>query len=69
MSLEIKRINDLEFQPIEFADKDLVMDLELAILTGAEMQVNCYFCHTRIPSGTGNSCANCQNKRGAVYLG
>ena len=42
MSLEIKRINDLEYQPIEFADKDLVMDLELAVLTNAEMQVNCY---------------------------
>ena len=32
-SLEIKRINDLEFQPIEFADKDLVMDLELGLMT------------------------------------
>jgi hypothetical protein len=32
-NLEIKRINDLEFQPIEFADKDLVMDLELGLMT------------------------------------
>ena len=69
MSLEIKRINDLEFQPIEFADKDLVMDLELAILTNAEVKVNCYFCHKGIPSGTGNCCVNCKGKRGAVYLG
>ena len=69
MSLEIKRINDLEYQPIEFADKDLVMDLELAVLTNAEMQVNCYFCHIRIPSGTGNSCVNCKHKKGAMYLG
>ena len=56
MSLEIKRINDLEFQPIEFADKDLVMDLELAILTNAEIQVNCYTCHKPIPAGTGSFC-------------
>ena len=33
MSLEIKRINDLEFQPIEFADKDLLMELELGLMT------------------------------------
>jgi hypothetical protein len=33
MSLEIKRINDLEFQPIEFADKDLVLELELGLMT------------------------------------
>ena len=69
MSLEIKRINDLEFQPIEFADKDLILDLEIAILSNAEMTVNCYFCHKPIPSGTGNCCVNCKHNRGAMYLG
>ena len=32
-NLEIKRINDLEFQPVEFADKDLIMQLELGLMT------------------------------------
>ena len=64
--LEIKRINDLEFQPIEYADKDLVMDLELAIITKAEMQMRCYFCHINIPKG--NACFNCKDKKGAIYF-
>ena len=59
MSLEIKRINDLEFQPIEFADSDLKLDLEIALTLGAEMQMRCYKCHTNIPNGIGPFCGKC----------
>ena len=60
MSLEIKRINDLEFQPIEFADSELKLDLEIAILTNAEMQMRCYKCHKNIPNGIGSYCLDCK---------
>ena len=58
MSLEIKRINDLEFQPIEFADKDLIMDLDISLITVKleDIQVNCYKCRKPIPAGIGPYC-------------
>ena len=64
MSLEIKRINDLEFQPFLFADEDLVIELEMSVMTTKleDIQVNCYKCHTRIPAGTGSYCQTCMVK-------
>ena len=58
MSLEIKRVNDLEFQPFLFADEDLKIELEMAMMTTdiSDIQVNCYKCHIRIPAGTGSYC-------------
>ena len=59
--------NGAGWVPLEKSSAKL--DLELAILTKAEVKVNCYFCHKGIPSGTGNCCVNCKNKRGAFYRG
>lgn len=58
MSLEIK-IND-SFVPLEFAPVSAKLDLELAILTNAEMQMNCYKCHKAIPNGIGSYCLDCK---------
>ena len=62
MSLEIKRINDLEFQPFLFADEDLVIELEMSVMTTKleDIQVRCYKCHINIPAGTGSYCGGCK---------
>ena len=58
MSLEIKYTNGLEFIPFEYADKDMILDLEIAMeLTPmAYIQVNCYKCRKPIPAGIGPYC-------------
>ena len=66
--LEIKRENDLEFQPIEFADKDLLIDLEWIALDhkNVEIKTNCYWCRT--PLKAGNACFNHKNEKSALYF-
>ena len=58
MSLEIK-VND-SFVPFEFVDNSTKLDLEIALVTGAEMKVNCYTCHKSIPNGIGAYCNSCR---------
>ena len=43
------------------------LDLELAIITNAPMQMQCFKCHTPIPKG--NVCVNHKNVKGGIYLG
>jgi len=42
------------------------LDLELALLTKAEVKMLCFKCHVEIPRG--NVCVNHKNVRGAVYF-
>ena len=61
--LEIKRINDLEFQPIEFADKDLLMELELGLMTTpiSEIKVK------RLDTPTVRTCKVCEYAHEGLY--
>ena len=52
---------------LEDASTSTKLDLELAILTNAEMQMQCFKCHTPIPKG--NVCVNHKNVKGGMYLG
>ena len=58
MSLEIKYTNGSEFIPFEYADKDMILDLEIALELAPlnSIQVNCYHCRKPIPAGTGSFC-------------
>ena len=51
---------------LENASADTKLDLELAILTDAPMQMLCFKCHTPIPRG--NVCVNHKNVKGGIYL-
>jgi len=51
---------------LENASADTKLDLELAILTKAEIKMLCFVCHTEISRG--NVCVNHKNARGAVFL-
>ena len=51
---------------LENASSDTKLDLELAILTNAPMQMLCFKCHTPIPKG--NVCVNHKNVKGGIYL-
>lgn len=51
---------------LENASADTKLDLELAILTNAPMQMLCFKCHTPIPRG--NVCVNHKNVKGGIYL-
>jgi hypothetical protein len=51
---------------LENASADTKLDLELAILTNAPMQMLCFKCHTPIPKG--NVCVAHKNVRGAIYF-
>lgn len=51
---------------LENASADTKLDLELAILTNAPMQMLCFKCHTPIPKG--NVCVNHKNVKGGIYL-
>ena len=68
MSLEIFRIdeNGAGWVSLENATTSEKLDLELAIMTNAEMTMNCYWCHKPIPRG--NACVNHQNNKGAIYF-
>ncbi len=51
---------------LENASTSTILDLELAILTKAEVKMHCFKCHVEIPRG--NVCVNHKNVRGAVYF-
>ena len=51
---------------LENASADTKLDLELAILTNAPMQMLCFKCHTPIPKG--NVCVNHKNVKGGIYF-
>jgi hypothetical protein len=58
--------NGAGWTALENASADTKLDLELAILTNAPMQMLCFKCHTPIPKG--NVCASHKNIRGAIYF-
>ena len=68
MSLEIFRIdeNGAGWVSLENATISEKLDLELAIVTNAPMQMLCFKCHTPIPRG--NVCVNHKNVKGGIYL-
>ena len=51
---------------LENASASTKLDLELALLTKAEMKMLCFVCHKEIAKG--NVCVNHKNVRGAVYF-
>jgi hypothetical protein len=56
MSIEIFRINEsgAGWTALENANASELLDLELALLTKAEMKMLCYVCHVEISKG--NAC-------------
>ena len=67
-SLEIFRINEngAGWVSLENATTSEKLDLELAILTKAEMKMLCFVCHKEIAKG--NVCVNHKNVKGAIYF-
>ena len=51
---------------LENASADTKLDLELALLTKAEMKMLCFKCHVEISRG--NVCVNHKNVKGAIYF-
>ena len=51
---------------LENASTSTLLDLELAILTKAEMKMLCFKCHVEIPRG--NVCINHKDVKGAIYF-
>jgi len=51
---------------LEISSASTKLDLELAILTKAEMKMFCFKCHTEISRG--NVCVNHKNVKGAIYF-
>lgn len=68
MSLEIFRLNENGAGWVDFSEATASekLDLELAILTNAEIKMHCFKCHVEIPRG--NVCVNHKDVRGAVYF-
>ena len=67
-SLEIFRINEngAGWVSLENATTSEKLDLELAILTKAEIKMLCFVCHKEIAKG--NVCVNHKNVKGGIYL-
>ena len=68
MSIEIFRLNEngAGWVDLEDATTAELLDLELAIVTKAEVKMLCFKCHVEIPRG--NVCVNHKNVRGGIYL-
>ena len=68
MSIEIFRLNEngAGWVSLENATDSELLDLELAIVTKAEMKMLCFVCHKEIAKG--NVCVNHKNVRGAIYF-
>jgi hypothetical protein len=68
MTMEIFRLNEngAGWVSLENATNGELLDLELAILTKAEVKMLCFKCHTPIPKG--NVCVNHKNVKGGIYL-
>jgi hypothetical protein len=68
MSIEVFEINKngAGWVSLENASASTKLDLELAILTKAEMKMFCFKCHVEISRG--NVCVNHKDVRGAIYF-
>jgi hypothetical protein len=68
MSIEIFRLNEngAGWVSLENATNSELLDLELAIVTKAEMKMLCFVCHKEIAKG--NVCVNHKNMKGAIYF-
>ena len=68
MSIEVFEMNSngAGWVLLENASANTKLDLELAILTNAEMKMLCFKCHVEIPRG--NVCVNHKDVRGAIYF-
>jgi hypothetical protein len=66
--LEIFEMNEngAGWVSLENASASSKLDLELAILTKAEMKMLCFVCHKEIAKG--NVCVNHKNMKGAIYF-
>ena len=67
-SLEIFEMNEngAGWVSLENATNSELLDLELAIVTKAEMKMLCFVCHKEIAKG--NDCVNHKNNKGAIYF-
>jgi hypothetical protein len=67
-NLEIFELNEngAGWVSFENASTSTKLDLELALLTKAEVKMLCFKCHVEIPRG--NVCVNHKNVRGAIYF-
>jgi len=68
MTIEIFRLNEngAGWVSLENATDSELLDLELAVLTKAEVKMLCFKCHVEIPRG--NVCVNHKDVKGAIYL-
>ena len=68
MSIEIFRLNEngAGWVSLENATNSELLDLELAIVTKAEMKMLCFVCHKEIAKG--NVCVNHKNVKGGIYF-
>ena len=66
--LEIFEMNEngAGWVSLENASTSTKLDLELALLTKAEMKMLCFVCHKEIAKG--NVCVNHKNMKGAIYF-
>ena len=66
--LEIFEMNEngAGWVSLENASASSKLDLELAILTKAEMKMLCFVCHKEIAKG--NVCVNHKNTKGGIYF-
>ena len=66
--LEIFEMNEngAGWVSLENASTSTKLDLELALLTKAEMKMLCFVCHKEIAKG--NVCENHKNVKGAIYF-
>ena len=68
MSIEMFRLNEngAGWVSLENATDSELLDLELAIVTKAEMKMLCFVCHKEIAKG--NVCVNHKNVKGGIYF-
>jgi len=68
MTIEIFRLNEngAGWVSLKNATDSELLDLELAVLTKAEVKMLCFKCHVEIPRG--NVCVNHKDVKGAIYL-
>lgn len=67
-TLEVFRIDEqgAGWVSLDEATTSEKLDLELAIVTNAPMQMLCFKCHK--PIARGNVCVNHKDVKGAIYL-
>ena len=67
-TLEIFEMNNsgAGWVSLENASASTKLDLELALITKAEMKMLCFVCHKEIAKG--NVCVNHKDVKGAIYF-